>query len=83
MFDHKLSPLSRHPRRREQIVKALVTRASVLSMAGVLDTAPDRYAFLRSFYLGHRQSLVYDGKPPRPKYEDEDPEANGTPEEQP
>jgi phospholipid-binding lipoprotein MlaA len=32
----------------------------------------DRYSFIRDAYLAHRQNLVYDGDPPREKYDDEE-----------
>lgn len=35
-------------------------------------TVVDRYSFIRDGYLMHRQSLVYDGDPPRIKYDDDD-----------
>ena len=34
----------------------------------------DRYEFIRDTYLLHRRSLVYDGNPPREKYDDFDSE---------
>lgn len=36
------------------------------------DTVVDRYSFIRDGYLMHRQSLVYDGDPPREKYDDDE-----------
>jgi phospholipid-binding lipoprotein MlaA len=36
------------------------------------DTVMDRYSFIRDAYLMRRQSLVYDGDPPREKYDDEE-----------
>lgn len=47
-------------------------RAELISFESTLDEASDRYAFIRDFYLARRQSLVYDGNPPREKYIDED-----------
>lgn len=38
------------------------------------DTTVDRYSFIRDAYLMRRQSLVYDGDPPREKYDDEEEE---------
>lgn len=47
-------------------------RTELLEQEKLLDEAAlDRYAFIRDSYLQHRQSLVYDGHPPREKYEDE------------
>jgi len=51
----------------------LVKRAALLIDEKVLDEAAlDRYSFIRDAYLQHRQSLVYDGNPPREKYDDEE-----------
>ena len=48
-------------------------RAALLTDETTLDEAAiDRYSFIRDAYLQHRQSLVYDGNPPREKYDDED-----------
>lgn len=48
-------------------------RAGLLDNESLLDEAAmDRYAFIRDAYLQRRQSLVYDGNPPRRKYDDED-----------
>lgn len=42
------------------------TRASLLTATGLLDTvALDRYSFVRDAYVQRRQSLVYDGNPPK------------------
>ena len=51
----------------------LVRRAARLRDESVLDEAAiDRYAFIRDAYLQQRQNLVYDGNPPREKFDDED-----------
>ncbi|KAF0203651.1 MAG: hypothetical protein FD173_1735 [Gallionellaceae bacterium] len=47
-------------------------RAELLDREQALDEASDRYAFIRDFYLARRQSLVYDGDPPKTKYIDEE-----------
>ena len=47
-------------------------RVQLLDAEAVIeDTVMDRYSFMRDAYLMRRQSLVYDGDPPREKYEDE------------
>jgi phospholipid-binding lipoprotein MlaA len=47
-------------------------RARLLNQEKTLDEAAiDRYAFMRDAYLQHRLSEVYDGNPPREKYDDE------------
>ncbi|TXH04340.1 MAG: VacJ family lipoprotein [Nevskiaceae bacterium] len=48
-------------------VSIVDTRAQLLGSEGILDQQLDRYIFVRSAYLQHRQSLVYDGNPPREK----------------
>jgi phospholipid-binding lipoprotein MlaA len=49
------------------------TRAGLLEQEKVLDDAIiDRYSFLRDAYLMRRQNLVYDGNPPRQKYDDDE-----------
>jgi phospholipid-binding lipoprotein MlaA len=45
-------------------------RASLLDEEKVLDEAAiDRYAFIRDSYLLHRRSEIYNGHPPREKYD--------------
>ncbi|MBI5890732.1 MAG: VacJ family lipoprotein [Nitrosomonadales bacterium] len=56
-------------------VKGVNTRAGLLDQEKVLDDAViDRYSFIRDAYLMRRQSLVYDGNPPRQKFDDDDEE---------
>lgn len=56
-------------------VKGLNTRVGLLEGEKVLDEAViDRYSFLRDAYLMRRQSLVYDGDPPRVRYDEDDEE---------
>ena len=48
------------------------TRADLLDASRILEQAAlDRYVFQRDAYLQRRRSLVYDGRPPRPRYDDE------------
>jgi phospholipid-binding lipoprotein MlaA len=54
------------------VVSKVNLRASLLENEKVLDDVSDRYAFIRDFYLARRQSLVYDGNPPREKHIDEE-----------
>jgi phospholipid-binding lipoprotein MlaA len=54
------------------VVGKINLRAGLLENENVLDDVPDRYAFIRDFYLARRQSLVYDGNPPREKHIDEE-----------
>lgn len=64
-----------HMRSRNQLylTKAINRRAQLLDQEKVLDEAAlDRYEFIRDAYLLRRQSLVYDGNPPREKYEEEE-----------
>ena len=54
----------------------LSTRASLLKKESVLDDAMiDRYSFFRDAYLQQRLNLIYDGNPPREKFDDEEAEA--------
>jgi phospholipid-binding lipoprotein MlaA len=54
-------------------LEGLDTRVGLLEEEKVLDEAViDRYSFIRDAYLMHRQSLVYDGNPPRQKYDDDE-----------
>lgn len=71
-------------RNQSYIAKAISIRSNLLDSEGIIESAQvDRYSFLRDAYLQHRQSLVYDGHPPRPKYdedeEDDSPPAPSTP----
>ena len=48
-------------------------RVQLLDVETVVEgTAVDKYSFMRDAYLMRRQSLVYDGDPPRIKYDDEE-----------
>jgi phospholipid-binding lipoprotein MlaA len=54
-------------------LQGINTRVNLLEQEKVLDgSVIDRYSFIRDAYLAHRQNLVYDGNPPRQKYDDED-----------
>jgi phospholipid-binding lipoprotein MlaA len=54
-------------------VKGVEIRAGLLDQEGVMEgSIIDRYSFIRDAYLAHRQNLVYDGDPPREKYDDEE-----------
>jgi len=47
-------------------------RVRLLDAEKVIEgTVMDRYSFIRDAYLARRQSLVYDGSPPREKYDDD------------
>jgi len=55
------------------VTQTVSLRAGLLDQEKLLDEAAiDRYAFIRDAYLQQRQSLVYDGNPPREKFDDED-----------
>lgn len=52
------------------IIDTLDTRAGLLSASRVLDEAAlDPYLFVRDAYLQRRKNLVYDGNPPKPKFD--------------
>jgi phospholipid-binding lipoprotein MlaA len=75
--DNRPSKLRRidHMRTRNQmfVSKAISHREQILDQEKVLDEAAiDRYEFIRDAYLLRRKSLVYDGNPPREKYDDEE-----------
>jgi phospholipid-binding lipoprotein MlaA len=82
------------------VAKAVSRREQLLDQEAVLnEAAVDRYEFIRDAYLLRRKSQVYDGNPPREKFEDEfddeeiviekkpepapAPRQNGTPADQP
>jgi phospholipid-binding lipoprotein MlaA len=46
------------------------TRSGLLDADGFLDSQPDPYVFLRTTYLQNRESAVYDGNPPAPRFEE-------------
>ncbi len=63
---------TRHVPTRNEVwaVKSFNTRVNLLDQEKVMDDAIiDRYSFMRDAYLMHRESLVYDGNPPRRKYD--------------
>lgn len=48
-------------------------RVQLLNVETIIeDTVIDRYSFIRDGYMMRRQSLVYDGDPPREKYDDDE-----------
>ena len=64
-----------HMRTRNQLylLDAVSKRAQLLDQEGILEGAAlDEYSFIRDAYLSRRRNLVYDGNPPRIKYDDED-----------
>ncbi len=59
-------------RNQYYLASGIHRRAALLDQEKVLDEAViDRYEFIRDTYLLHRRSLVYDGNPPRERYDDE------------
>ena len=66
--------ISSVPVRNELYVTRTVdTRTGLLDNEKVLDEAAmDRYSFIRDGYLQQRRSLIYDGNPPREKFNDEE-----------
>lgn len=82
--DSRPSKLRRinHMRTRNQMVvaKGISLREQLLDQEKVLDEAAvDRYEFIRDAYLLRRKSLIYDGDPPREKYDDEEEDAGKRP----
>jgi phospholipid-binding lipoprotein MlaA len=66
-------------RNQSMVLSAVKGRAGLLQQEQVMDDAIiDRYAFIRDAYLQHRESQVYDGSPPRKKYDADNDEAELT-----
>ena len=73
--DGYASPIYQMKNMRERnqtyIARGVNRRSELLDQEKVLNEAMlDPYEFMRDAYLLHRQSQVYDGNPPRPKYDD-------------
>jgi phospholipid-binding lipoprotein MlaA len=52
------------------VTRGVQTRADLLEASRILEEAAlDKYVFQRDAYLQRRRSLVYDGRPPREKFE--------------
>jgi phospholipid-binding lipoprotein MlaA len=52
------------------VLRGVQTRADLLEAGRILEEAAlDKYVFQRDAYLQRRRSLVYDGRPPREKFE--------------
>lgn len=53
------------------LTQKIVRRSELLDQEKIMDEAViDRYEFIRDFYLLHRKSLLYDGNPPRARYDE-------------
>jgi phospholipid-binding lipoprotein MlaA len=66
------------------LAQKITLRAGLLDQEKVMDEAQiDRYEFLRDIYLLHRQSQVYDGNPPRLKYDDDESDDTSLPQASP
>lgn len=75
-----------HMRTRNQLylTRGINRRAQLLEQEKVFDSAAiDRYELIRDAYMQRRQSLVYDGNPPRPSYDDMDFEEEDIPMHEP
>ena len=60
-------------RNRDWLAEGGNTRAGLLEGEKVMDEAViDRYSFIRDAYLQRRRSLVYDGNPPKQKFDDDE-----------
>ena len=82
--DAQFDPVVQHtpiPERNSAIaIHSVDARSRLLDAETVLDEAAiDRYVFLRDAYLQRRRGLVYDGNPPREKFEDYDDPAPAAP----
>ena len=54
------------------LTEKIKSREGLLDQEQTLEEFSDRYAFIRDYYLARRQSLVYDGYPPREKFIDDE-----------
>ncbi|MDD3883527.1 MAG: VacJ family lipoprotein [Gallionella sp.] len=75
-----------HMRTRNQLylTRGINRRAQLFEQEKVFDSAAiDRYELIRDAYMQRRQSLVYDGNPPRPNYDDMDFEEEDIPVHEP
>jgi phospholipid-binding lipoprotein MlaA len=77
--DSYVSVIGRAPhvptRNSAYAVEGIVSRASLLDDEKILENATiDHYSSLRDAYLMRRQNLVYDGSPPRQRYDEFDDE---------
>ncbi len=52
-------------------IKYIDLRAGLIGASNILDTVPDKYAFVRDASLLRREFLIYDGNPPQHFNEDE------------
>lgn len=73
--DVNFDPVAQHTPVAERnsaiAIRSVDNRSRLLDAEKVLDEAAiDRYVFLRDAYLQRRRGLVYDGNPPREKFED-------------
>jgi phospholipid-binding lipoprotein MlaA len=75
-----------HMRTRNQLylTRGINRRAQLFEQEKVFDSAAiDRYELIRDAYMQRRLSLVYDGNPPRPSYDDMDFEEEDIPMHEP
>lgn len=52
-------------------IKYIDIRAGLLKASNILDTVPDKYAFVRDAWMLRREFLIYDGNPPSAITEEE------------
>jgi phospholipid-binding lipoprotein MlaA len=84
VLDLALDPVGeiRPTRARNSAVALRLTaaRADLLEAGRIMEEAAlDKYVFLRDAYLQRRRSLVYDGRPPRERYEDDEDDEKSRP----
>lgn len=77
VVDWQFDPVVQHPvvaeRNTATVIKVESVRARLLETDKVLDEAAlDPYVFVRDAYLQRRRALVYDGNPPRVKFDEDD-----------
>jgi phospholipid-binding lipoprotein MlaA len=67
-------------RNQAYMARGINRRTEFLDQEKILNEAMlDPYKFMRDAYLLHRQSQVYDGNPPRPRYDDYESNDTGLP----
>ncbi len=52
-------------------IKFIDIRAGLIGASNILDTVPDKYAFVRDAFMLQREFFIYDGNPPEDFSEDE------------
>ena len=74
-FDGARALRLREPNGEDELaLDGIDTRSRLLDADRMLDEQLDPYVFLRTTYLQSRQGKVFDGNPPKPKFDFDDDE---------